>query len=69
MSDAEPVAAAASRFPTRATVRGARQEARRRFAPAPGLGVAAILPLFLGRGSNALETMVQALAYVVMALA
>jgi branched-chain amino acid transport system permease protein len=35
---------------------------------AAGLGFAAILPLFLGEGSSALENMVLAAAYVIMAL-
>src|SRR5215217_5466197 len=37
-------------------------------AAAAGLGFAVILPLFLGAGSAALENMVLAAAYVVMAL-
>jgi branched-chain amino acid transport system permease protein len=42
-------------------------EARRVFAVA-GLGVAAILPFFVGQGSSALDNMILAAAYVVMAL-
>jgi branched-chain amino acid transport system permease protein len=42
-------------------------EARRVFAVA-GLGVAAILPFFVGQGSSALDNMILAAAYVIMAL-
>jgi branched-chain amino acid transport system permease protein len=40
----------------------------RRVLPAAGLGFAAILPLFLGESSIALQNMVLAAAYVIMAL-
>jgi branched-chain amino acid transport system permease protein len=59
-------AAAQPRSAIRASVRGA-PGARRVFAAA-GLGFAAILPLFFGAGSTALENMVLAAAYVIMAL-
>ncbi|MFL5885873.1 MAG: ABC transporter permease subunit, partial [Thermoleophilaceae bacterium] len=36
--------------------------------PVAGLGVAAVLPLFVGESSVALENMVLAAAYVIMAL-
>jgi branched-chain amino acid transport system permease protein len=48
-------------------VRGAPPRARRVVAAA-GLGFAAILPLLLGEGSSALQNMVLAAAYVIMAL-
>jgi branched-chain amino acid transport system permease protein len=51
----------------RAGARGASRGARRALVVA-SLGIAAVLPLFLDRGSTALETMVQAAAYVIMAL-
>jgi branched-chain amino acid transport system permease protein len=53
---------------------GLRARARRRPRPAPpalvaaGLGVAAILPLFLSQGGIVLENMILAAAYVIMAL-
>jgi hypothetical protein len=40
----------------------------RRVFAAAGFGFAAVLPLFLGEGSSALENMVLAAAYVIMAL-
>jgi branched-chain amino acid transport system permease protein len=75
MSEAEPgarrsymsSAATRSRSAKRATVRGAPRSARGLFVAA-GLGFAAILPLFLSEGGNALENMVLAAAYVIMAL-
>jgi branched-chain amino acid transport system permease protein len=60
-------AAAWSRSALRASVRLAPRRAPRVFAAA-GLGFAAILPFFLGEGSGALESMVLAAAYVIMAL-
>jgi branched-chain amino acid transport system permease protein len=50
-----------------ASVGGAPRSARRAFAAA-AFGLAATLPLFLGAGSVALENMVLAAAYVIMAL-
>jgi branched-chain amino acid transport system permease protein len=75
MSEAEPgvhrphipSAAALSRSARRARVHETPPRARRVFAAA-GLGFAAILPLFVGEGSWALEYMVLAAAYVIMAL-
>src|SRR5215211_3102789 len=75
MSEAEPEAirahmtsaAARSRSAMRARVRAAPRRSRPGFAAAV-LGFAAILPLFLGDGSTALENMVLATAYVTMAL-
>jgi branched-chain amino acid transport system permease protein len=43
-------------------------DAARRVAVAAGLGLAAVVPLFLGAGSNAMENLVLAAAYVIMAL-
>jgi branched-chain amino acid transport system permease protein len=60
-------AAARLRPAMRLSARGAPRRARRAFAAA-GFGLAAILPLFLGEGSSALENMVLAAAYVIMAL-
>jgi branched-chain amino acid transport system permease protein len=60
-------AAVPSRSLARASVRGAPRGTRWLLAAA-GLGFAAILPLFVGEGSNALENMVLAAAYVMMAL-
>jgi branched-chain amino acid transport system permease protein len=59
--------AAPSRCAMGASVRGAPPRARRVFAAA-GLGFAAILPLFVDEGSSALDIMVLAAAYVIMAL-
>jgi branched-chain amino acid transport system permease protein len=59
--------AARSRAAMGASVRGVPRGARRAFAAA-GLGLAAILPLFVGEGSSALDNMVLAAAYVIMAL-
>src|SRR5215218_4255803 len=56
-----------SRSAMRASVRRAPRGARRAFVAA-GLACAAILPLFLAEGSRALESMVLAAAYVIMAL-
>jgi len=42
--------------------------AHRRMLPAVGLGLAAVLPFFLAEGGTALENMVVAAAYVIMAL-
>jgi branched-chain amino acid transport system permease protein len=56
-----------SRFAVRASFSGAPSRPRRAFAAA-GLGFAAILPLFLSEGSSALDLMVLAAAYVIMAL-
>jgi len=75
MSEAEPEAirahmtsaAARSRSAMRARVRAAPRRSRPGFAAAV-LGFAAILPLFLGDGSTALENMILATAYVTMAL-
>jgi branched-chain amino acid transport system permease protein len=75
MSEAEPAAhrsdmssaAARSRSAVRASVRRSPRGARRVLAAA-GLAFAAVLPLFLGEGSSALENMVLAAAYVIMAL-
>jgi branched-chain amino acid transport system permease protein len=74
MSDAEPGAvpsplptAAASTFAVRASGRLASRGSRPVLAVA-GLGLAAILPLFLSEGSSALDLMVLAAAYVIMAL-
>jgi branched-chain amino acid transport system permease protein len=50
-----------------AGVRGAPQGTQRLIVGA-GLGLAAVLPLFLGQSSSALEDMVLAAAYVIMAL-
>jgi branched-chain amino acid transport system permease protein len=60
-------AAARSRSAVRASVRRSPRGAQRVLAAA-GLAFAAILPLFLGEGSSALENMVLAAAYVIMAL-
>jgi branched-chain amino acid transport system permease protein len=60
-------AAAWSRSVGRARVRGAPPSARRLFAAA-GFGFAAVLPLFLAEGGGAMENMVLAAAYVIMAL-
>src|SRR5919198_5379147 len=60
-------AVARSGFAARASVRRAPRRARRMGAAA-ALGFAAILPLFLGEGSSALDNMVLAAAYVTMAL-
>ena len=60
-------AAAESRLVLRASARRAPRPVRRAFAVA-GLGAAAILPLLLGEGSTTLDLMVQAAAYVIMAL-
>jgi branched-chain amino acid transport system permease protein len=60
-------AAARSRFARRASVRGTPRRTRHVFVAA-GLGCAAILPLFVGESSGALENMVLAAAYVIMAL-
>jgi branched-chain amino acid transport system permease protein len=60
-------ATARSRSGTRAGVPGAPRRARRAFAIA-GLGLAAVLPLLVGDATTALENMVLAAAYVVMAL-
>jgi branched-chain amino acid transport system permease protein len=75
MSEADPgahradlsSAAAWSRTAGRASVRRAPRRAQRVLAAA-ALGLAAIVPLFLDEGGTALETMVQAAAYVIMAL-
>jgi branched-chain amino acid transport system permease protein len=56
-------AAARSRFAMPASVPGAP-----RVVAAAGLGFAVVLPLFLGEGSSALQNMVLAAAYVIMAL-
>jgi branched-chain amino acid transport system permease protein len=73
MSEAKPgahrshmSAAARSRFAMRASVRGAPRRAS--VFAGVGLGFAAILPLFLGESSDALNNMVLAAAYVIMAL-
>src|SRR5215218_1530201 len=58
---------ALSRSAMRVSVRGASPGARRVFV-VMGLGLAALLPLFLGAGSSAMENLVLAAAYVVMAL-
>src|ERR671922_2443598 len=50
-----------------ASVRGARPRGRRVF-PAAAIGFAAVLPLFVSEGGIALENMVLAAAYVIMAL-
>jgi branched-chain amino acid transport system permease protein len=60
-------AAAESRWVLRARARRAPRPVRRAIVLA-GLGVAAILPLVLGEGSTTLDLMVQAAAYVIMAL-
>jgi branched-chain amino acid transport system permease protein len=60
-------AAARSRSAMGAGVPGASPRARRALAIA-GLGLAAVLPLFVGDATTALENMVLAAAYVVMAL-
>src|SRR5919108_2866697 len=60
-------AVAPSRSAMPASVRRARPRGRRMLAAA-GLGCAAILPLLVGEGSGAMENMVLAAAYVVMAL-
>jgi ABC-type branched-subunit amino acid transport system permease subunit len=60
-------AAARSRSAMRASLRWTPRRARHVFAAA-ALGFAAILPLFLGEASSALNNMVLAAAYVIMAL-
>jgi branched-chain amino acid transport system permease protein len=60
-------AAAWSRLAMRVSIRGAPRGAGPVFAAA-GLGCAAILPLLVGEGSGAMENMVLAAAYVMMAL-
>jgi branched-chain amino acid transport system permease protein len=60
-------AAAGARSAIGGGVRGAPRGARRGFAAA-AFGAAAILPLFVGAGGNALENMILAAAYVIMAL-
>jgi branched-chain amino acid transport system permease protein len=60
-------AAARSRLAMRPSAGGASRRARRALAVA-GLGFAAILPLLLGQGTWALEYMVLAAAYAIMAL-
>jgi branched-chain amino acid transport system permease protein len=75
MSEADPAAHGShasraptpSRFAMRARARRARPPARP-VLTAVGFGLAAILPLFLSAGSSALDIMVLAAAYVVMAL-
>ncbi len=52
-----------ARMSSRGTPRGTRW-----LVAAAGLGCAAIVPLFLGEGSNALDNLVLAAAYVIMAL-
>jgi branched-chain amino acid transport system permease protein len=58
---------ATARAAVRLSVRGSPRAVRRAFAGA-GVGLAVILPLFVGEGSIALQNMVLAAAYVVMAL-
>ena len=65
MSEAE--SAARSRSALRASVRPARRGTPS-VLPAAALGAAAIVPLFLSEGSSALDIMVLAAAYVIMAL-
>jgi branched-chain amino acid transport system permease protein len=60
-------AGAQARSALGASVRGTPRAARR-VAAAAGLGFVVILPLFLGEGSGALQNMVLAAAYVIMAL-
>src|ERR671931_1636416 len=60
-------AAGWSRLAMRVSVRGAPRGAGPMLAAA-GLGCAAILPLLVGEGSGAMENMVLAAAYVMMAL-
>jgi branched-chain amino acid transport system permease protein len=60
-------AAARSRSAMRVSVRRAPRRERRALVAA-GFGVAAILPLFLAEGGSAMENLVLAAAYVIMAL-
>src|ERR671922_2003921 len=60
-------AVAGSRSTMPASVRGARPRGRR-VLTAAAIGFAAVLPLFVSEGGIALENMVMAAAYVVMAL-
>jgi branched-chain amino acid transport system permease protein len=59
---------AVSRAPARSRMRGSVPGAPRGVVAAAGLAFAAVLPLFLGAGSSAMENLVLAAAYVIMAL-